>query len=42
MSELGGNEDADSVGGAFAGGGDQALDFIFGETGQEPGFARDR
>jgi len=30
------------VGGAFAGGGDQPLDFVFGEAGQEPGFARDR
>src|SRR5712692_4089799 len=42
MRELGGKRRRTSVGGAFAGGRDQALDFIFGEAGQEPGLARDR
>jgi hypothetical protein len=37
-----GIKDADLVGGAFAGGRDQALDLVLGEAGQEPGFARDR
>jgi len=42
MRELGGKRGRRSVGGAFAGGGDQPLDFVFGEASQEPGFARDR